>query len=111
MRCILAPGDRKFEITDAARGAAFTVRVVTRAERAEIVGVTEDGTLRVRLTASSAGDRDANDELVGLLADALHVTPDRLEIVAGASARDKLVSVDGVSTADVEARLGHYGAA
>lgn len=99
---------RKFEITDAARGAAFTVRVVTRAERPEIVGV-DEGTLRVRLTAGSAGDRAANDELVALLAWALDVEPTQLEIVAGGTTRDKLVSVEGVSTADVEARLGHYG--
>jgi uncharacterized protein YggU (UPF0235/DUF167 family) len=105
----LASGDRKFEITDAARGAAFTVRVVTRAERAEIVGVSEDGTLRVRLTANNAGEPAANAELVELLAAALGVGPGQLEIVAGATTRDKLVSVDGVSTADVEARLGHYG--
>lgn len=105
----MAHEDRKFEITDAARGAAFTVRVVTRAARAEIAGVTDDGTLRVRLTATSAGDHAANDELVELLAAALGVAPDALEIVAGASARDKLVSVEGVSTADVEAALGPYG--
>lgn len=102
-------GRRKFEITDAARGAAFTVRVVTRAERAEIAGVTDDGTLRVRLTAPSAGDAAANAELVDLLAAALDVDPRQLEIVAGTAARDKLVSVDGISTAHVEAALGHYG--
>lgn len=101
---------RKFNITDAAQGAAFTVRIVTRAARAEIAGV-DDGTLRVRLTASSAGDAAANDELVDLLAAALAVDPSQLEIVAGASARDKLVSVEGVSTVQVEARLSPYGEA
>ncbi len=107
----MSPLNRKFEITDAARGAAFTVRVVTRAQQPEIAGVQEDGTLRVRLTATSAGNPAANDELVILLADALGVEPSRLEVVAGGGAPDKLISVEGVSTADVEARLGEYGEA
>ena len=104
----MSPLNRKFEITDAARGAAFTVRVVTRAQQPEIAGVQEDGTLRVRLTATSAGNPAANDELVILLADALGVEPSRLEVVAGGGAPDKLISVEGVSTADVEARQGQY---
>ena len=105
----MTPLNRRFEITDAARGAAFTVRVVTRAQQAEIAGVQEDGTLRVRLTAPGAGQPAANDELIFLLADALGVESSRLEVVAGAGSPDKLISVEGVSTADVEARLGQYG--
>ncbi|MFO7322482.1 MAG: DUF167 domain-containing protein [Chloroflexota bacterium] len=100
--------NRKFQITDAARGAALTVRVVTRAEQSEIVGIQEDGTLRVRLVANSAGDPAANEELVYLLANVLDVEPHRLEIVAGYNTRDKLISVDGISTSDVEARLARF---
>lgn len=100
------PQNREFKITDAKGGAAFTVRVVTRAEATELVGVQEDGTLKVRLKAPSAGDPAANQELVGFLAEQLGVAANQIEIVAGASMRDKLLSVEGISTADLESRLG-----
>ncbi len=95
---------RKFEITDASGGAAFTVRVVTRTRRNEIVGIQDDGILKVRLTASPEDD-DVNAELVGILSDVLEVSRDHIEIVAGQNARDKLVSVDGITTAYLEERL------
>ncbi len=94
---------RKFEITDAKRGAAFTVRVVTRAQRNEIVGIQEDRSLKIRLTAS-ANDQ-ANQELIKFLAGRLGVPESAIEIVAGRDNRDKWISVEGVTTADVEARL------
>jgi uncharacterized protein len=98
--------NRKFEITDARGGAAFAVRVVTRAEVSEIVGTQEDGSLKVRLMSQSAGDPSANIELISLLAQQLEVDKGRVEIVAGANGRDKVISVEGISTADVEARFG-----
>jgi uncharacterized protein len=98
--------NRQFRITDAKGGAAFTVRVVTRATSTEVAGLQEDGTLKIRLVSSPAGDPAANKELIDFLASQLGVPVDKIEIVAGADGRDKLVSVEGVSTADVEARLG-----
>ena len=98
--------NRKFEITDARGGAAFAVRVVTRAEVSEIVGTQEDGALRVRLIASPAGDPAANQELVDLLSKQLQVPPNKIEIVAGANGRDKMISVEGITTADLESRFG-----
>ncbi len=95
---------RKFEITDAKRGAAFTVRVVTRAQRNEIVGVQEDRSLKIRLTASAL-DGHANEELIKFLAGRLGVPESAIEIVAGRDNRDKWISVEGISTADVEQRL------
>lgn len=97
--------DRKFEITDARGGAAFGVRVVTKAASTEIVGKNDDGTLRIRLQASPAGEAAANEELVNFLADALGVTRNKIEIVAGERSRDKIVSVEGLSTQEVEEKL------
>ncbi len=98
--------DRKFQITDAKGGAAFTVRVVTRSASTQLVGLQEDGTLKIRLVANAAGDSAANEELVRFLASELGVEQDHIEIVAGANGRDKLVSVEGITTALVEQRLG-----
>lgn len=98
--------NRKYEITDARGGAAFAVRVVTRASSAEVVGTQEDGTLKVRLVSSPAGDPAANQELISLLAEKLGVSKDRIEIVAGANSREKVISVEGITTGDVEATFG-----
>jgi hypothetical protein len=97
--------DRKFEIRDARGGAAFTVRVVTRAASTEIVGIQEDGSMKIRLMASPAGDPAANQELIAFLAAQLSVKKDKIEIVAGENGRDKLITVEGVTTDDIEEKL------
>jgi uncharacterized protein (TIGR00251 family) len=94
---------RNFEITDASGGAAFNVRVVTRATKAEVAGIQDDGVLKVRLT--NAPDDGANEELIGLLAKVLNVDASALEIVAGEKGRDKLISVDGIAPEVLEERL------
>ena len=100
------PADRKFEITDARGGSALNIRVVTQAERTELVGIQEDGVLKIRLMASPAGSPSANRELVEFLAARLGVSSDHIEIVAGAGGREKIVSVEGVTSDQVEALIG-----
>lgn len=97
--------DRKFEITDAQGGSALGVRIVTRATATEIAGRLDDGTLKIRLKASPAGDPAANKELVDFLSDKLSVESDRIEIVAGEGSRDKILSVMGLTTQEVEQKL------
>ena len=99
------PVNRKFEITDARGGAALTIRVVTQAEKTEIAGVQEDGLLKIRLMASPAGDPAANQELIDFLAAQLGVPVDHVEIVAGAAGREKIVSIEGLTSNQVEERL------
>ncbi len=95
---------RKFEIKDAVGGAAFTVRVVTRAARIEIAGVQDDGALKIRLTASPS-DGNVNEQLIEFLAERLQVPPEAIEIVAGLNSREKLISVDGIDPLVLEQRL------
>jgi uncharacterized protein (TIGR00251 family) len=98
----------EFNITNASGGAAFPVRVVTRASRSEVVGVQEGGILKVRLTGSP-DDGTANQELVEVLAKALGVEPKQVEIVAGTDKRDKLISVDGLKPDVLEAKFNSFG--
>ena len=95
---------RKFEITQAQSGAAFTVKVVTRASSVEIAGIQDDGTLKIRLTETHTNGA-ADKQLVDFLAEKLEVESSQIEIVAGENTREKLISVDGVSPTDVESRL------
>lgn len=96
--------ERKFEITDAAGGAAFTVRVVTRASKTELAGIQDDGVLKVRLTESPE-EGAANKQLVDFLAQILEVDASMIEIVAGENVRDKLISVENISPEYLEQTL------
>ena len=62
-----------------------------------------DGVLRVRV-AAPAIEGAANAALVHLLADELDVARRDVRIVAGATARQKLVAIDGASPEVVVAR-------
>jgi uncharacterized protein (TIGR00251 family) len=83
---------RNFNLHNGKRGAALAVRVTPRASRSQIVGMVEDGTIKVHL-ASDAAEDQINVELVAFLAEVLGVPKSRVEIVAGESGRDKLISV------------------
>ena len=95
---------REFKITDAKGGAAFTVRVTTRASKTEIVGLMDDGALKIRLTAPPVEGK-ANEALIGFLADVLGVKRDQLEIIAGHTGREKLISVIGITPDEVNRLL------
>lgn len=83
---------RKYDFHDGQRGAALAVRVTPRASRNQIVGLLNDGTIKVHL-ASDPSDEESNAELIAFLSEVLGVPKTRLEIVAGETGRDKLVSV------------------
>lgn len=83
---------RKFTLSDGKRGSALAVRVMPRAERNQIVSMMNDGTIKVHL-ATEAEDEGTNTELTSFLAEVLGVPKSRIEIVAGANGRDKLISI------------------
>jgi uncharacterized protein (TIGR00251 family) len=93
--------DRKFNLHDGRKGSALAVRVTPRASRNEIVELLDDGTIKVRI-ASSPVDQEANEALIGFLSEVLGVPRSRLDIVAGATGRDKLISV-----VDMDAETAH----
>ena len=70
----------------------MTVRVMPRASRNEIVGIMSDGTVKIRLTAPPVEGK-ANEALIKFLADVLGVARSRIDIVAGETGRNKLISV------------------
>jgi uncharacterized protein (TIGR00251 family) len=95
---------KDLNITDASRGAAFAVKIVPKATKTEIVGIQEDGTIKIRLMAPPV-EGQANEELIAFLADFLKVSPQDIEIVAGHDSRKKLISVLNVRAQDVERLL------
>jgi uncharacterized protein (TIGR00251 family) len=87
------------------RGEAvtFRVRVVPRASRDKIAGI-HDGAVRIRLTAPPV-EGAANEALVAFLSSVLRVPKRDIELVSGQTARNKVVSVSGLSPEEVLARL------
>jgi len=83
---------RDFRLHDGKRGAALALRVTPRASKNEIVEVLSDGTVKVHLTAPPVEGK-ANEALLKFLAEILDVPVSHLDIVAGATGRDKLISV------------------
>ncbi|RPJ23137.1 MAG: DUF167 domain-containing protein [Chloroflexi bacterium] len=101
--------DRKFNLHDGKKGSALAVRVTPRASRNEIVELLEDGTVKVRIAAPPSDD-EANEALINFLSEVLGVPRSRLDIVAGASGRDKLISVVDMDAETAHQRiLAHVG--
>jgi uncharacterized protein (TIGR00251 family) len=84
--------------------ARLAVRVQPRARRDEIVGE-RAGAVLVRVTAPPVEGR-ANAALCRVIATRLGLAPGKVTVVRGASARDKLVEIDGLEAEEVRRLLG-----
>ena len=83
--------------------ALVRVRLQPRSKRDEIVGE-RDGVLLVRVSAPPLEGK-ANAALCRLLAKTAGVAAGRASVVKGASAREKVVRLDGLAAADAGKRL------
>jgi uncharacterized protein (TIGR00251 family) len=83
---------RNYKLHDGKMGAAIAVRVTPRATKNQIIGALSDGTIKIHI-ATVPTEGQANEELIEFLADILGIPKDRIEVVAGDTGRDKLVSV------------------
>jgi uncharacterized protein (TIGR00251 family) len=84
-------------------GATLSVRVHAGARRDEL-GELRDGVLVARIAAPAREGR-ANMSLCRLLAKRLRIAPSRVVIVRGQRSRDKLLRIDGIDQAALEAAL------
>ena len=95
---------RSFHMHNGQSGAAIAVRVTPRASKNAIKEITSDGTIRVHLIAPS-DDKKINQSLVDFLSKVLEVPANRLEVVAGVSGHDKLVSILDLDAQEVHDRI------
>lgn len=95
---------RKYHLHDGKKGAALAVRVIPRAQTNEIAEVLPNGTVRIRLTAPPV-DGQANQALAKFLSKMLGVPKSSIEIIAGLSGRDKLVSVLDMDPESVQEKI------
>lgn len=95
---------RNFHLHDGKLGAAVAVRITPRMAKNEIYDILEDGTIKIRLTAPPV-DGKANQALIEFLAKILSVPPSSMEIIAGQTGRDKLITIMGLNSDQVQQRI------
>jgi len=83
---------RDYKLHNGKKGAAIAVRVTPRATKNQIVGALHDGTIKIHI-AAVPNEGQANEELIEFLASILGVPKDHIEVVAGDTGRDKLISI------------------
>jgi uncharacterized protein YggU (UPF0235/DUF167 family) len=83
--------DRNFHLHDGQSGAALAIRITPRATSNQVAEILHDGTIRIRLTAAP-GD-EVNSVLKEFLSSILEVPESTIDVVAGQTGRDKLVSI------------------
>lgn len=96
--------DRDYHLHDGKSGAAITVRVTPRASRNEISEILDDGTVKIRLTSTQQEEK-TNQALVAFLAEVLGVKSAQVEVVAGLSGNDKLVTITDLDANTVHDRI------
>jgi uncharacterized protein (TIGR00251 family) len=90
-------------ITDHAEGCVLPVRAQPGARKAGVLGE-QAGALKVAVTAPPEDGR-ANKALVEVLREALGLKRSQVELLSGATSRDKRFLIRGVPTAELAARL------
>ncbi len=81
----------------------FSVHAQPRAPKSQIVGEIE-GVLKIRLAAPPV-DGAANEELIYFLAKFFAVPRNAIEIISGATAKNKIVRVHGITGEKFMAKL------
>lgn len=95
---------RQYHLHNGKKGSALAIRVTPRASRNEISEILSDGTVKIRLTAPPVEGK-ANQALIDFLADVLEIPRARIEIVAGTTGKDKLVSILDLDAETVHERI------
>ena len=94
-----------FEVQQRAGALRIRVRVKPRASKTLVLGIRE-GLLEVAIAAPPV-DGEANSELIRALAHELRLAKSAIEIISGEGSRSKLVSIAGLTEAELRAKLDH----
>lgn len=95
---------RKFTFHNGKAGVALAIRVTTRASKNELTEIQDDGTIKIRIKAAPVEGK-ANLALIDYLSDLLAVPKSNIEIIAGASSKNKLVTITSLTSQQVQDKL------
>ncbi len=98
---------REFKFREVKLGAALHVKLTPRAKKNEITGVLQNGIVKIRVIAPPV-DGKANKELIQFLSKLLKVKKNDIEIIAGISGRDKIISITNIQAEELDRRI-HAG--
>lgn len=98
--------NRDHKLHDGRTGSAIHVHLTVKALENEIYRVLKDGTVHIHLKASGS-DKSINDALIAYLAEVLKTDPRKIEIIAGQSGPDKLVTILDVDVETVNKQIIH----
>jgi uncharacterized protein (TIGR00251 family) len=90
-------------VSESAQGVSFAVKVHPRARKNAITGIIGDA-LKLSLTAPPVEGK-ANQAVVEFFADLFDIPRSSVTIASGATSRNKLVRIAGMSRSSVEQRL------
>jgi uncharacterized protein len=96
--------ERDFNLQSGKGGAAISVRVTPRSPKNEITEILDNGTIKIRLNAPPV-DGKANQALIEFLAKMLEVKPAQIDIIAGLTSKDKLLTITGLRPEDVQQKI------
>jgi len=94
-----------FQVKELKKGLTFEIQVTPHASCAEITGW-QDSTLKLKVTAQPV-EGAANLACINLLAKALKLRKNQLEILAGEKSRKKVVLVKDISKKDLEEKMSN----
>lgn len=89
------------QISTTAKGIVFSILVVPRSSRNELVGVVDEA-LKLKIAAPPLEGK-ANAECVRFLSQLLHVQKAQVVITGGQKSREKTVCITGVKAEAIEA--------
>jgi uncharacterized protein (TIGR00251 family) len=90
-------------IRETDQGVYLSIQVAPRASRNEVQGLHNDA-LKIRLTAPPV-DGKANKALTRFLSKTLRVPSSSISIQSGETGRKKVLTITGISAADITERL------
>ncbi len=86
------------QLTEKDGSLIFSVRVVSRASRSEIVGEL-DGTLKIKLVSPPI-EGAANEELIKFLSKKFNVPKNAVAILNGQTSKQKRIQINGINRED-----------
>ena len=96
--------EKKPQLREGRLGAALAIRVIPHAKQNEVVEIMNDGAIKIHLTAGGESDL-LNQTLVSYLAQILGVPSANVEVIAGKTSSNKLVSVIDMSSDAVTQKI------
>lgn len=95
---------KDFHLHSGRKGVALAIHVIPRASRNQIVEISRDGSIKIRLV-EAADSKKLNAVLVSFLASVLGVKKNDVEVVAGLTVTSKLVSILDMDSREAQQKI------